>query len=278
MAMSPRQTARSAACPSTISRAGRDATYRRRRMAPMTPGSVYAATATPTKMPESPAGAVTTASQAMVTMLSPSPSAETPRPARKRRVWRSANRRRYVWSFIGLVQSESQAGLPAGGMGPRRSMCALGSAAGLADPGMVPGRIAEGAVADAVGLVHRFLDHLGAGRHHALEGPVEVRGREVQPAQQALGEQVANRLPVRLRNAGIGRRRLEHDVDVGLRRRAHADPAHAIGAHVVPHLEAQCVAIEGDRLVVIVDRWETVLQFHVHGPQPIGPRWWPLLD
>jgi hypothetical protein len=43
------------------------------------------------------------------------------------------------------------------------------SAAGLVDPDPVPGRIAEGAVACAVGLVHRLLDHFAAGRRHVAE-------------------------------------------------------------------------------------------------------------
>ena len=57
----------------------------------------------------------------------------------------------------------------------------IGSSAGLDDPDHVPGRIAEGAVADAVGLVHRLLDHLGAGRLHVVEDAVDVRVEKIQP-------------------------------------------------------------------------------------------------
>ena len=142
----------------------------------------------------------------------------------------------------------------------------------------VPGRVSEGAIAHAVGLVHRLLDHLGAGCLYAIEGPLEVRGREVQPPQQALRKEVADRRPVRRRDAGIGCRRCEQDAYVGLRGRSHGDPAHAPGAHVAAHLEAQRVAIERDRLVVIVDRQRADVQSHVHRPKPMPRRLWPLLD
>src|SRR5918996_3933577 len=136
-------------------------------------------------MPESPAGAATTASQAIVTTLSPSPSAEIPRPARKHRVWRFANRRRYVSSF--MVNTV------------RRYRPGSASVASLADSDMVAGRIAEGAVADAVRLVHWLLDHLRTACHQALEDGVEVGRGEVHPAQETLGEQVAEGLPIRRR-------------------------------------------------------------------------------
>src|SRR6185436_2164685 len=50
------------------------------------------------------------------------------------------------------------------------------SAAGLDEADQVTGWIAEGTFASAVGHVHRLLDHVGAGRLHAVEGSVEVRG------------------------------------------------------------------------------------------------------
>ena len=89
-----------------------------------------------------------------------------------------------------------------------------------------------------------------------LEGRHRDPGRQVHAPQQALGEQVAECLPVGRGNAGIGGRRLEHDVDVRLRGRPDRDPAHAVGADIVAYLEAQRVAIERDRLLVIVDREE----------------------
>lgn len=57
------------------------------------------------------------------------------------------------------------------------------SAAGLADPDQVPGRIAKGAFAGAVGHVHRLLDHLGAGCLNAFEGGIAVIGRKDQETQ-----------------------------------------------------------------------------------------------
>ena len=55
-------------------------------------------------------------------------------------------------------------------------------------------------------------------------------------------------------------------------------PTHAVGADVVAHLEAQGIAIERDRLVVIVDRQEAGIQFHVHGPEPTRSLGSPLLE
>src|SRR6266852_3570228 len=63
---------------------------------PRTPGSVYAATANPTNSPSDPDGAVRTASQAMVTVLIPSPSDEMPRPANNSRICGLASSWRYA--------------------------------------------------------------------------------------------------------------------------------------------------------------------------------------
>lgn len=45
----------------------------------------------------------------------------------------------------------------------------------------------------------------------------------------------------------------EMNLEVGLRRRADGDPAHLLYADVVAHLEAEDVAVEHERLVVVVD-------------------------
>jgi len=60
-------------------------------------------------------------------------------------------------------------------------------AAGLGEAQHVAGRIAEGAVADAVGLVDWFLHHFGTCGPDMLEGGVAIVGREDQTAEQPYG-------------------------------------------------------------------------------------------
>src|SRR5690606_7596062 len=64
----------------------------------------------------------------------------------------------------------------------------------LVDPQQVPGGVPEGAVADAVRLVHRLLEDLAPGGTDLLEGGVDVVGGEDDAAQQALGEQLRHGL------------------------------------------------------------------------------------
>src|SRR5947209_12795003 len=103
----------------------------------------------------------------------------------------------------------------------------------LAESDHVARWVAKRAVANAVALVHRLLQHLRTGLAHVLEGGVAVVGSEDDRAQQALGKQLLRRLAVLGRGIWDGSGRLEYDADVGLCLRAHRDPAHALVLDVV---------------------------------------------
>src|SRR5690349_4562653 len=66
-------------------------------------------------------------------------------------------------------------------------LVAMAGSARLLDPDEVAGRVAEGAVAQPVGLIGGLLDDLGAARLDPGERLVEVRGREVDAGEGALG-------------------------------------------------------------------------------------------
>jgi hypothetical protein len=117
----------------------------------------------------------------------------------------------------------------------------------------VAGGIAKGAVADAVRLVDRLLQHLGTRGADALERGVAVVGPEDDSAQQALRQQFRHRLLVGGRGVRVREGRFEDEVHVGLRRRPDGHPAHPLEPDVVAHLEAENVPVEGERLVVVVD-------------------------
>ena len=72
-------------------------------------------------------------------------------------------------------------------------------------------------------LVDGLLEHLGAGRADGLERGVEVVGAEHEHGQDALGEQLLERVAVGLRAAGV--RLGEHDAQAGLGVAAERDPA-----------------------------------------------------
>jgi hypothetical protein len=90
----------------------------------------------------------------------------------------------------------------------------------LGEPEHVACGVAEGAVTDAVGLVDRFLQNLGAGGADLLERGVAVVSGEDDPAQQALGQQGGGRLPVSGRCIRALAGCDQADLDARLRRRA----------------------------------------------------------
>jgi hypothetical protein len=90
--------------------------------------------------------------------------------------------------------------------------------------------------------------------------------------QLTLREQLRGRLAVRLRGVRIGERRLEDDLHVGLRRRADGHPAHPLVLDVVTDLQAEHVAVEGERLVVVVDGDEALCEFDSHAPHATAGR------
>jgi hypothetical protein len=88
-----------------------------------------------------------------------------------------------------------------------RDQCSL--PARLAEAQHVAGGIAEGAVADAVWLVDRLLQHLATRGADALEGGVAVVGPEDDTAQQALRQQFRRGLLVGGRGVRVRDGRLE---------------------------------------------------------------------
>src|SRR6266852_9194073 len=66
--------------------------------------------------------------------------------------------------------------------------------------------VAKRAVADAVALIHRLLQHLRAGSAHVLEGCVAVVGGEDDGAQHAVGQELRHHLLVVRSGVRIGRR------------------------------------------------------------------------
>src|SRR3712207_5247451 len=108
-------------------------------------------------------------------------------------------------------------GVPAGGCvaaergnGGRRSSppcgCRLRSpeaSAQLLDAEQVAGGIAEGAVADPVGLLGRLLDDFGAAGLQPLERAVEVLGGQEEAGVGALGHHLDDGAALVLRDAGV---------------------------------------------------------------------------
>src|SRR5215472_18833839 len=97
-----------------------------------------------------------------------------------------------------------------------RGLLRLPSGLALAEPNEVAGRVAERAVPDAVRLIHRLLQHLATSRPDVLEGRIAILGAEDDAAQQTLGEHLLHNLAVGRRGVGVGKRRLEDDVDIRL--------------------------------------------------------------
>src|SRR5712692_11658720 len=75
----------------------------------------------------------------------------------------------------------------------------------LAEAHHVARWVAKRAIADAVALVHRLLEHLRTGSAHVLEGSVAVVGGEDDGAQHAVGQELRHRLLVLRRGIRIGR-------------------------------------------------------------------------
>src|SRR5215831_7880895 len=81
----------------------------------------------------------------------------------------------------------------------------------LLNPDQVARGIAEGAVADAVRLLGRLLDDLGVAGLQALEGVIEVRGREVDAGVGSLGHHLGDGAALVVGDAGSRGRREEDD-------------------------------------------------------------------
>ena len=108
------------------------------------------------------------------------------------------------------------------------------------------------------------LQHIGTGSTQVLEGCVAIVGGEDDGAQHAIGQELRHHLPVVRSGIRIGRRRLEHEIDVGLCLRAHRLPAHALA--FVANLETKDVAVERQGFVAVVDGNKAVRDFQFHIP------------
>ena len=121
----------------------------------------------------------------------------------------------------------------------------------LVDADHVAGGVAEGAVARAPRLDDGFLEDLGAGRAEGFERGVEIVRGEHQHGHHALGEQLLDGVAIGLRAAGVRRGQNELEVRLGIA--AERNPTLAVRADVVPDFQAEGVAVEGERLIDIVD-------------------------
>src|SRR6478735_11357152 len=140
-----------------------------------------------------------------------------------------------------------------------------GDSAHFVDPDVVAGRIAEGAVADAVRLVDRLLDDVGAARLYPLEGAVEVGGGQYDGGVGALGHHFGDGAPFVIGDAGVDGRRVQDDGRIRLADWSDRDPAHALVADVVADLETESVPVEGQSGVGIVLRQEARVNGDIHG-------------
>src|SRR5918995_3644811 len=134
----------------------------------------------------------------------------------------------------------------------------------LLDPDHVASRVADRAVADAVRLLGRLLHDLGVAGLQPVEGAVEVLRRQQQRGVRALGHHLGDGATLVVGQAGVGRRWVEHDGGAGLVDRADRDPAHRALADVVADLEAEQVAVEGERGLGVVVREEAGVDGDVH--------------
>ena len=81
----------------------------------------------------------------------------------------------------------------------------------LVDADQVARGIAEGAVANAVGLLGRLLDGLGAAGLQPIEDAVEVVGGQGDGGVAALGDQLEDGAAFVVGDAGVGGRRVQDD-------------------------------------------------------------------
>ena len=129
---------------------------------------------------------------------------------------------------------------------------------------MVAGRVGERAVAHPVRLVDRLLVDLDAVAPKLFERRVDVGGDEDEARHDALAGHLDRGLDVDRGAAGAARQQ-QADLEVGLGRAADGQPAHAAEVDVVAHLEAEYVAVERQRGVLVVDGEEAVSDGEFHG-------------
>ena len=135
----------------------------------------------------------------------------------------------------------------------------------LLDADEVARGIAEGTVADPVRLVGRLLDDFGVAGLQPGEGAVDVGGGQVDAGVGALGHHLGDGPALVVGDAGGGLRRVQDDGRAGLVGGADRDPVHPAVFDVAADLEAEGVAIEGQRGVGVVVREERRVDGDVHG-------------
>ena len=129
----------------------------------------------------------------------------------------------------------------------------------------LPAGSRNGAVANPVRLVGRLLDDLGVAGLEPLERAVEVGGGQDDAGVGALGHHLGDGAALVVGDAGVGGRRVQDDGRAGLVGGADRDPAHPVVPDVVADLEAERVAVEGQRGVRVVVREEARVNGDVHG-------------
>src|SRR3954453_574871 len=148
-----------------------------------------------------------------------------------------------------------------------RASVVVATSAQLLDADQGARGIAEGAVADPVRLVGRLLDDVGVAGLQPLEGAVEVSGGQVDAGVGALGHHLGDGATLVVGDAGRGGRRVQDDRRAGLVGRADREPVHSAVFDVVAYLEAEGVAVEGQRGVRVVVREHGRVDGDVHGGQ-----------
>ena len=134
----------------------------------------------------------------------------------------------------------------------------------LVDADEVARGIAERAVANAIGLLGRFLDDLAVGGLQPGEGAVEVRGGQGDDPVGALGHHLGDGATLVVGDGRVDARRVQDDGRAGLAGRSDGDPVQPVVTDVVADLEAEGVAVKGQRRVRVVVRKETRVDGDVH--------------
>lgn len=94
-----------------------------------------------------------------------------------------------------------------------------------------------------------------------LEGGVEVVGAEVDAVHRALGHERGDHVAVGRAAVQVVR---EDDLDAGLRGGADGDPAEALAGDVVPQFQPECIAVEGQYEIGVMDLNEASRKREVH--------------
>src|SRR5215203_1205017 len=140
-----------------------------------------------------------------------------------------------------------------------------GLSAQLLDADQIARGIADGAVANAVRLLGRLLDDLGAAGLQPREDAVEVGGGQQDDGVGTLGHHLGDGAALVIGDAGVGERRVQDDGRAWLADGTDRDPAHPPVSDVVAYFEAEGVAVEAQGGARVVVREEARVNGDVHG-------------